>query len=124
MSLGSERPAPLYTSFLSSPQTRTCSLYIHTVLTLLLTPSLFIPLVQCQAEQAEKQIKEEFEKLHQFLREEEESRRAAVREEKEEKRGKLEEWIEQELQSISDQLMEVEEEVEGDDVTFLLVIHG
>ncbi|MCI4394030.1 hypothetical protein PGIGA_G00164260 [Pangasianodon gigas] len=75
--------------------------------------------IESQAEQTEKQIKEEFEKLHQFLREEEQARRAALREEEEEKKGKLERWIEQELQSLSDRLMEVEEELENDDVTFL-----
>ncbi|XP_058237050.1 tripartite motif containing 35-1 [Hemibagrus wyckioides] len=76
--------------------------------------------IECQAEQAEKQIKEDFAKLHQFLREEEEARRAALREEEEEKKGKLEGWMEEELKSISDRLLEVEEEMENDDVTFLL----
>lgn len=67
-------------------------------------------------------MKEEFDKLHQFLREEEEARRAALREEEKEKKGKLEGWIEQELQSLFDKLIEVEEEMENDDVTFLAVI--
>ncbi|KAF4075490.1 hypothetical protein AMELA_G00235130 [Ameiurus melas] len=75
--------------------------------------------IESQAEQTEKHMKEEFEKLHQFLREEEEARRAALREEEKEKKGKLEGWIEQELQSLSDRVMEVEEEMENDDVTFL-----
>ncbi|XP_053472299.1 E3 ubiquitin-protein ligase TRIM35-like [Ictalurus furcatus] len=75
--------------------------------------------IESQAEQTEKHMKEEFDKLHQFLREEEEARRAALREEEKEKKGKLEGWIEQELQSLFDKLIEVEEEMENDDVTFL-----
>ncbi|KAK3530652.1 hypothetical protein QTP86_030921 [Hemibagrus guttatus] len=75
--------------------------------------------IEYQAEQTEKQIKEDFAKLHQFLREEEEARRVALREEEEEKKEKLEGWIEEELKSISGRLLEVEEEMENDDVTFL-----
>lgn len=85
--------------------------------------SSFLCVFKSQAEQTEKQIKEEFEKLHQFLRDEEEVRRAALREEEELKKGILERWIEHELQILSDRLMDVEKEMENDTATFLSVIN-
>lgn len=88
-----------------------------------LNPFLHFFVFKSQAEQTEKQIKEEFEKLHQFLRDEEEVRRAALREEEELKKGILEIWIEQELQILSDRLMDVEKEMENDTATFLSVIN-
>ncbi|KAF5893525.1 nuclear factor 7, brain-like, partial [Clarias magur] len=75
--------------------------------------------IESQAMQTERQIKREFEKLYQFLREEEEARRSALKKEEEKKKGNLEGWIEQEMQSLSDRVMEVEEELGNDDVTFL-----
>ncbi|XP_053333319.1 E3 ubiquitin-protein ligase TRIM35-like [Clarias gariepinus] len=75
--------------------------------------------IESQAKQTEMQIKKEFEKLYHFLRVEEEARRAALKEEEKKKKEKLEEWIEHQMQSLSDRVMEVEEELENDDVTFL-----
>ncbi|KAF7689226.1 hypothetical protein HF521_012579 [Silurus meridionalis] len=79
---------------------------------------------EVSGEQTEKQIKKEFEKLHQFLREEEEARRAELRMEEEQKKSKIVEWIELELQSLSDRVMEVEGEMGNDDVTFLANYHS
>ncbi|XP_034156006.2 E3 ubiquitin-protein ligase TRIM39 [Pangasianodon hypophthalmus] len=77
--------------------------------------------IQGQAEQTEKQIKEEFEKLHLFLREEEEARRAALREEEEEKRERMKEKcreVEEMMEFISDTMTQIERGLELDDVDF------
>uniref|UniRef100_A0A087Y8D5 Tripartite motif containing 35-12 n=1 Tax=Poecilia formosa TaxID=48698 RepID=A0A087Y8D5_POEFO len=70
----------------------------------------------------ERQIRAEFNKLHQFLREEEESRLAALREEEEQKRktimGEMKR-IEQQISSLSDSISAVEEELQKDSVSFL-----
>ncbi|XP_047448300.1 nuclear factor 7, brain-like [Mugil cephalus] len=71
---------------------------------------------------SEKQIKAEFNKLHQFLREEEESRLAALK-----KEGKQKEEIinremkrtREQISSLSDSISAVEEELEKDNVPFL-----
>ncbi|XP_062865666.1 tripartite motif containing 35-1 [Trichomycterus rosablanca] len=75
--------------------------------------------IKSQAEQAEKQIMAEFEKLHQFLRVEQEVRRSELRVEEQQKREKQEELVKWELQALSDRVMGVEEELQNDDVTFL-----
>ncbi|XP_064180917.1 E3 ubiquitin-protein ligase TRIM35-like [Anguilla rostrata] len=76
-----------------------------------------------QAQQTERQIKNEFEKLRQFLREEEEARIAAVREEEERKSRMMKEKIEQmkgDISTLSDTIKVVKDELEAEDVSFLL----
>ncbi|KAL2080815.1 hypothetical protein ACEWY4_022668 [Coilia grayii] len=51
--------------------------------------------LETQAQETEKQIREEFEKLHQFLRDEEAARIAALREEEEQKSQMMKEKIEE-----------------------------
>ena len=81
-------------------------------------------LIQTQAQHTEKQIKEEFEELHQFLQDEEEARLAALREEEEQKSQMMKEKIEKmsrEISSLSDTIRAIEEEMGADDITFLQV---
>uniref|UniRef100_A0A3B1INU3 Uncharacterized protein n=1 Tax=Astyanax mexicanus TaxID=7994 RepID=A0A3B1INU3_ASTMX len=72
----------------------------------------------------ELQIKQEFEKLHQFLRDEEAVRIAALKEEEEQKsqmmRRKIEEMNE-EISSLSDTIRNIEKEMEAEDIQFLQV---
>ncbi|XP_063041144.1 zinc-binding protein A33-like [Engraulis encrasicolus] len=78
--------------------------------------------IKTQVHTTEKQIKEEFEKLHQFLRDEEASRIAALREEEEQKSQMMKEKIEKlsrEISSLSGSIRAIEQEMEADDVTFL-----
>ncbi|XP_063041079.1 zinc-binding protein A33-like [Engraulis encrasicolus] len=78
--------------------------------------------IKTQVHNTEKQIKEEFEKLHQFLRDEEAARTAALREEEEQKSQMMKEKIEKlskEISSLSESIRAIEEEMEADDVTFL-----
>uniref|UniRef100_A0A8C7UEP4 Zinc-binding protein A33-like n=1 Tax=Oncorhynchus mykiss TaxID=8022 RepID=A0A8C7UEP4_ONCMY len=78
--------------------------------------------LQSQAQHTEKQIKEEFEKLHQFLREEEEARIAALKEEEKQKSQKMKEKIEQmnrEISSLSDTIRAIEGELKDEDISFL-----
>ncbi|XP_023199757.1 nuclear factor 7, brain-like [Xiphophorus maculatus] len=70
----------------------------------------------------ERQIRAEFNKLHQFLREEEESRLAALREEEEQKRKTISrkmKRIEEQISSLSDSISAVEEELQKDNMSFL-----
>ncbi|XP_032433605.1 tripartite motif-containing protein 35-like [Xiphophorus hellerii] len=70
----------------------------------------------------ERQIRAEFNKLHQFLREEEESRLAALREEEEQKRKTISremKRIEEQISSLSDSISAVEEELQKDNLSFL-----
>uniref|UniRef100_A0A3B5LNX4 B30.2/SPRY domain-containing protein n=1 Tax=Xiphophorus couchianus TaxID=32473 RepID=A0A3B5LNX4_9TELE len=70
----------------------------------------------------ERQIRAEFNKLHQFLREEEESRLAALREEEEQKRKTIMREMkrfEDQISSLSDSISAVEEELQKDNVSFL-----
>uniref|UniRef100_A0A3B3WVN9 Uncharacterized protein n=1 Tax=Poecilia mexicana TaxID=48701 RepID=A0A3B3WVN9_9TELE len=70
----------------------------------------------------ERQIRAEFNKLHQFLREEEESRLATLREEEEQKRKTISremKKIEEQISSLSDSISAVEEELQKDNVSFL-----
>uniref|UniRef100_A0AAX7UAP2 B30.2/SPRY domain-containing protein n=1 Tax=Astatotilapia calliptera TaxID=8154 RepID=A0AAX7UAP2_ASTCA len=55
--------------------------------------------IKVQARHTERQIKEQFKKLHQFLAEEEEARLAALREEEEQKSGMMKEKMEEELRA-------------------------
>uniref|UniRef100_A0A671U8V0 Uncharacterized protein n=1 Tax=Sparus aurata TaxID=8175 RepID=A0A671U8V0_SPAAU len=70
----------------------------------------------------ERQIRAEFNKLHQFLKEEEESRLAALREEEEQKGKTVSremKMIEEQLSSLSDSICAVEEELQKHNVPFL-----
>ncbi|KAM4741218.1 E3 ubiquitin-protein ligase TRIM35-like [Anableps anableps] len=78
--------------------------------------------MKVQGRHTERQIKEQFEKLHQFLAEEEEARLAALREEEEQKRGMMEEKMEalsREIAALSDTVRATEEELRAEDVSFL-----
>ncbi|XP_073322619.1 zinc-binding protein A33-like [Pagrus major] len=70
----------------------------------------------------ERQIRAEFNKLHQFLKEEEESRLAALREEKEQKGKTISremKMMEEQISSLSDSICTVEEELQKHNVPFL-----
>ncbi|XP_042559153.1 E3 ubiquitin-protein ligase TRIM35-like [Clupea harengus] len=78
--------------------------------------------IKTQAQHTQKQIMEEFDKLHQFLRDEEAARIAALREEEERKSQMMKEKIEKmsrEISSLSDTIRAIEEKVGADDITFL-----
>ncbi|XP_063069994.1 zinc-binding protein A33-like isoform X2 [Engraulis encrasicolus] len=78
--------------------------------------------IKTQVQQTEKQIKQEFEELHQFLRDEEAARVAALKTEEEQKSQMMKEKIEKmrrEISSLSDTIRATEEELKTDDVTFL-----
>ncbi|XP_076119142.1 zinc-binding protein A33-like [Alosa pseudoharengus] len=78
--------------------------------------------IKSQTQNTEKQIKEEFEKLHQFLRDEEAARIAALREEEEQKSQMMKEKIKKmnrEFSSLSDTIRAIEEKMGADDDTFL-----
>ncbi|XP_029911856.1 tripartite motif-containing protein 35-like [Myripristis murdjan] len=79
---------------------------------------------KAQAQLTQGQIKEDFEKLHQFLREEEEARLAALRKEHEQRRREAEESMDRMTQAMKTteekiQLIEEELDAEGDGVKFL-----
>ncbi|XP_047448891.1 nuclear factor 7, brain-like [Mugil cephalus] len=70
----------------------------------------------------ERQIRAEFNKLHQFLKEEEESRLAALREEEEQKGKTVSremKKIQEQISSLSDSISAVEEELQKHQVPFL-----
>ncbi|XP_049903741.1 zinc-binding protein A33-like [Epinephelus moara] len=70
----------------------------------------------------ERQIRAEFNKLHQFLREEEESRLAALREEEEQKGKTISremKMIQQQISSLSDCISAVEDELQKHNMSFL-----
>ncbi|XP_062274284.1 nuclear factor 7, brain-like [Scomber scombrus] len=70
----------------------------------------------------EKQIRAEFNKLHQFLKEEEESRLAALREEKEQKEKTMSremKRIQEQISSLSHSISAVEEDLQKHNVSFL-----
>ncbi|XP_067426815.1 zinc-binding protein A33-like [Thunnus thynnus] len=70
----------------------------------------------------EKQIRAEFNKLHQFLKEEEESRLAALREEEEQKGKTISremKRIQEQISSLSDSISAVEEDLQKHSVSFL-----
>ncbi|XP_063042051.1 zinc-binding protein A33-like [Engraulis encrasicolus] len=78
--------------------------------------------IKTQVHTTESQIKEEFEKLHQFLRDEEAARISALKEEEEQKSQMMKKKIEKmsrEISSLSESIRAIEEEMEADDVTFL-----
>uniref|UniRef100_A0A3B4DEC5 Tripartite motif-containing protein 35-like n=1 Tax=Pygocentrus nattereri TaxID=42514 RepID=A0A3B4DEC5_PYGNA len=70
----------------------------------------------------ERQIKEEFEKLYQFLRDEEAARITALREEEQQKRQMMTEKIEKmsrEIEALSDTIRAIEEEMGAEDIAFV-----
>ncbi|XP_037397474.1 tripartite motif-containing protein 35-like isoform X2 [Pygocentrus nattereri] len=78
--------------------------------------------IKTQAQHTERQIKEEFEKLHQFLRDEEAARIAALKEEEEQKSQMMRRKIEEmngEISALSDTIRNIEKEMEAEDVLFL-----
>ncbi|XP_045904460.1 nuclear factor 7, brain-like [Micropterus dolomieu] len=79
--------------------------------------------MKVQARHTERQIKEQFKKLQQFLEEEEEARMAALREEEEQKSQMMKEKMEalsREIAALSDTVRATEEELRAEDVSFLL----
>ncbi|XP_076849980.1 E3 ubiquitin-protein ligase TRIM35-like [Brachyhypopomus gauderio] len=79
--------------------------------------------IKYQAQHTERQIKEEFEKIHQFLRYEEAARLAALKEEEEQKSHMMRRKIEEmsgEIASLSDQIRNTEKEMEAENIPFLL----
>ncbi|KAL7859132.1 hypothetical protein SRHO_G00142790 [Serrasalmus rhombeus] len=74
---------------------------------------------QTQAQHTERQIKEEFEKLHQFLRDEEGARIAALKEEEEQMMRRKIEEMNGEISALSDTIRNIEKEMEAEDVLFL-----
>ncbi|KAL6483757.1 hypothetical protein MHYP_G00086290 [Metynnis hypsauchen] len=78
--------------------------------------------IKTQAQHTERQINEEFEKLHQFLRDEEAARIAALKEEEEQKSQVMRRKIEEmngEISALSDTIRNIEKEMEAEDVLFL-----
>ncbi|XP_062390991.1 E3 ubiquitin-protein ligase TRIM35-like [Sardina pilchardus] len=78
--------------------------------------------IKTQAQRTERQIKQEFEKLHQFLHNEETARIAAVKKEEKQKSQMIKEKIEKmsrEISSLSDTIRAIEKEIGADDITFL-----
>ena len=81
-------------------------------------------LFKVQAHQSEKQIKEEFEKLHQFLKDEEEARIRALKEEEEQKSFIMKEKTEEmskEMSTLSDTITAIEKQMVAEDIIFLQV---
>ncbi|XP_034557210.1 E3 ubiquitin-protein ligase TRIM39-like [Notolabrus celidotus] len=78
--------------------------------------------IQVQARHTERQIKEQFKKLHQFLEEEEEARLSALREEEEQKSQRMKEQMEalsREIAALSDSVRATEDQLRAGDVSFL-----
>ncbi|XP_018586702.2 zinc-binding protein A33-like [Scleropages formosus] len=78
--------------------------------------------IKNQQQNTERQIKEQFEKLHQFLKDEETARIAELREEEEHKSDTMKEKIEkmtQEISSLSGTIRAIERELGAEDVSFL-----
>ncbi len=79
---------------------------------------------QSQAEHTERQIKEEFETLHQFLRDEEEATITALREEEEQKQQMMKEKLEEmnrHISALSHTIKDTEEMMKASDICFLKV---
>ncbi|XP_036419023.1 tripartite motif-containing protein 35-like [Colossoma macropomum] len=78
--------------------------------------------IKTQAQHTERQIKEEFEKLHQFLRDEEAARIAAMKKEEQQKSQMMRRKIEEmngEISSLSDTIRNIEKEMEAKNILFL-----
>uniref|UniRef100_A0A8C8LNN9 Uncharacterized protein n=1 Tax=Oncorhynchus tshawytscha TaxID=74940 RepID=A0A8C8LNN9_ONCTS len=78
--------------------------------------------IKSQVQHTEKQMRKEFEKLHQFLRDEEAARIATLREEEEQKsqmmRKKIDE-MSRKISYLSDAIGTIEEELKDEDISFL-----
>uniref|UniRef100_A0A8C1RZJ8 Uncharacterized protein n=1 Tax=Cyprinus carpio TaxID=7962 RepID=A0A8C1RZJ8_CYPCA len=78
--------------------------------------------IKSQADQTEHQIKQQFEKLHQFLRDEEEATITALREEEEQKKQMMERKLEEittHISALSYTIKDMEEMMKDSDVCFL-----
>ncbi|XP_065805326.1 nuclear factor 7, brain-like [Labrus bergylta] len=78
--------------------------------------------IQVQARHTERQIKEQFKKLHQFLEEEEVVRLCALWEEEEQKSQRMKEEMEalsREIAALSHTVRDTEDELRAEDVSFL-----
>ncbi|XP_064176648.1 zinc-binding protein A33-like [Anguilla rostrata] len=78
--------------------------------------------IRSQVQHTERQIKTEFEKLHQFLQEEEAARLAALREEEEQKNQIMKEKIENitgHISTLSDKITAIEKAMDTEDTSFL-----
>ncbi|XP_041658324.1 nuclear factor 7, ovary-like [Cheilinus undulatus] len=78
--------------------------------------------MEVQARHTERQIKEQFKKLHQFLAEEEEARLRALREEEEQKRQRMKEQMEAlraQIAGLSHTVRATEDQLTAQDVSFL-----
>uniref|UniRef100_A0A671PJN5 Tripartite motif-containing protein 35-like n=1 Tax=Sinocyclocheilus anshuiensis TaxID=1608454 RepID=A0A671PJN5_9TELE len=78
--------------------------------------------IMSEAEHTERQIKQQFEKLHQFLRDEEEATITALREEEEQKKKMMKEKLEEinrHISALSHTIKDTEEMMEDNDVCFL-----
>ncbi|XP_019113169.2 nuclear factor 7, ovary-like [Larimichthys crocea] len=78
--------------------------------------------MKVQARRTERQIKDQFKKLHQFLEEEEEARITAVRREEKQKSKVIREKTEalsREIAALSDTVRATEDELRAEDVSFL-----
>ncbi|KAK7938409.1 hypothetical protein WMY93_001735 [Mugilogobius chulae] len=79
--------------------------------------------ITAQTQQTEKQIRDQFEKLHQFLLEEEQSRMKALREEEQQKTQNMKDKIvavSREIETVSKTIAEAEEQLRASDSSFLL----
>ncbi|XP_052474403.1 tripartite motif containing 35-29 [Carassius gibelio] len=78
--------------------------------------------IKTQAELTERQIREEFMKLHQFLQDEEEASITALRKEEEQKSQTMKEKLEdmnRQISALSDTIKDIEEKMNRSDVSFL-----
>ncbi|XP_050958503.1 nuclear factor 7, brain-like, partial [Labeo rohita] len=78
--------------------------------------------IKSQAEHTERQIKQQFKKLHQFLRDEEEDTITALREEEEQKKQMMKERLEEinkHISALSHTIKDMEEMMKENDVCFL-----
>uniref|UniRef100_A0A3B4U5E0 RING-type domain-containing protein n=1 Tax=Seriola dumerili TaxID=41447 RepID=A0A3B4U5E0_SERDU len=76
--------------------------------------------IRVQARDTEKQIREQFKKLHQFLEEEEEARITALRDEEEQKSRMMKEKMEalsREMAALSETVRAAEDDLRADDVS-------
>ncbi|KAJ8366563.1 hypothetical protein AAFF_G00350580 [Aldrovandia affinis] len=78
--------------------------------------------IRNQAQHTERQVKAEFQKLHQFLRDEEEARLAALRKEEEQKSQMMKEKIEtitRHVSTLSDKITAIEKAMHSEDISLL-----